>query len=116
MTHLSKAIRLDPAEPRTPYRNVLGITHYVVGEYSTADEIFEENLRTGGPTGPHMDAFHASTYAELGKEEKAKSIIHGLVQSSPEFPVKNWLAKWVKSSDDLSIRMENLYLLGLPQE
>lgn len=116
MTHLSEAIRLDPLEPRTPYRNVLGLTHYVVGEYSAAAETFEKNLRIGGPTGPHMDAFHASTYAELGKEEKAKSIIHGLVQSYPEFPVKNWLAKWVKSSDDLSRRMENLYRLGLPQK
>ena len=116
MTHLSEAIRLDPLEPRTPYRNVLGLTHYVVGEYSAAAETFEKNLRIGGPTGPHMDAFRASTYAELGKEEKAKSIIHGLVQSYPEFPVKNWLAKWVKGSDDLSRRMENLYRLGLPQK
>jgi adenylate cyclase len=116
ITPLSEAIRLDPAEPRTPYRNVQGIAYYVTGEYSTATQLFEKNLRIGGPTGPHMDAFRASNYAELGEEEKAKSIIRDLVQTYPEFPVEDWLAKWVQSSDDLSRRMENLYRLGLPQE
>lgn len=115
MTQLSEAIRLDPAEPRTPYRNVLGIAYYQTEDYSTAAERFEENLRTGGPTGPHMMVFHASTYAELGKEEKAKSVIHDLVRSYPNFPVENWLARWVQSSDDLSRRMGNLHRLGLPQ-
>jgi adenylate cyclase len=116
MTPLSEAIRLDPAEPRTPYRNVLGVTYYATKDYSTAAGLFEKNRRIGGPTGPHMDALRASTYAELGKEEKAKSIIRGLVQSYPNFPVKNWLAKWLKSSDDRARIMENLYRLGLPQE
>jgi hypothetical protein len=62
-----------------------------------------------------MDTLRASTYAELGEEEEAKAIIRDLVQTYPEFPIENWLAKWVQSSDDLSRRMENLYPLGLPQ-
>jgi adenylate cyclase len=116
MIPLSEAIRLDPAEPRTPYLNVLGITYYSTEEYSTAAEVFENNLRVGGPTGPHMDILRASTYAELGQEKKAKSIISDLIQSYPKFPYKNWLAKWVQSGDDLSKLMRNLYRLGLPQE
>ena len=44
---LSQAIRLDPAEPRTPYRNVLGIAHYVAGEYSIAASVLEDNLSRG---------------------------------------------------------------------
>jgi adenylate cyclase len=116
MTPLSEAIRLDPAEPRTPYRNVLGQAYYLTKEYSTAAGLLEENLRTGGPSGPHMDILRASTYAELGQEKQAKAIIRGLIQSHPEFPFEKWLARWVQSSDDLSRLMENLYRLGLPQK
>jgi len=116
MTPLSEAIRLDPAEPRTPYRNVLGQAYYLTKEYSTAAGLFEENLRIGGPSGPHMDILRASTYAELGQEKKAKAIIRDLMQSYSKFPFEKWLARWVQSSDDLSRLMGNLYRLGLPRE
>ena len=77
--------------------------------------MFEESLQVGGPTGPHMDALRASTYAELGEDEKAKAIIRDLVQSHPEFQVENWLATWLQNSDKQPAIMENLYRLGLPQ-
>ncbi|MCP4334685.1 MAG: hypothetical protein GY785_18685 [Gammaproteobacteria bacterium] len=112
---LSEAIRLDPAEPRTPYRNVLGIAHYGAGEYLLAAEIFDENLSNEGPTGPHMDAFRAVTYAKLGKEEEARAIIDKLVHSHPKFPIDNWLARWHGTSNDLSVTMDILYRLGLPR-
>jgi adenylate cyclase len=112
---LTEAIRLDPAEPRTPYRNVLGIAHYLNGEYSTAARIFEDNIRHGGPSGPHMDIFLASTYAELGDAKKAESITLDLLKSHPEFPVEGWLAIWLGSSGDQLKIMENLYRLGLPR-
>jgi adenylate cyclase len=112
---LSEAIRLDPAEPRTPYRNVLGIAHYGAGEYLLAAKLFEDNLSNEGPTGPHMDAFRAATYAQLGKEEEARAIIKKLIQSHPQFPVNRWLAKWLRSSNDLSVTMDSLYRLGLPR-
>ena len=113
---LSEAIRLDPAEPRTPYRNVLGIAHYLSEEYSTAAGIFEENIRNRGPSGPHMDIFRASAYAELGNAKKAGSIIHDLLKSYPQFPVEEWLATWLESSGDQPKIMENLYRLGLPRK
>ena len=113
---LTEAIRLDPAEPRTPYRNVLGIAQYLNGEYSTAARIFEDNLRNGGPSGPHMDIFRASTYAELGNTKKAESIILDLLKSYPEFPVVGWLATWLESSGDQLKIMENLYGLGLSRK
>lgn len=113
---LSEAIRLDPAEPRTPYRNVLGIAHYLDGEYSTAAGIFEENLRRGGPSGPHMDIFRASAYAELGNEKKAGAIILELLKSYPQFPVEEWLATWLEGDGDQPRIMENLYRLALPRK
>ena len=115
MIPLSEALRLDPAEPRTPYRNLLGIAHYLAREYSTAAGVFEENLLIGGPAGPHMDVLRASTYAEMGEDDKAKAIIRDLVQSHPEFPAKNWLATWLQNSDHQPAIMNNLYRLGLQQ-
>ena len=112
---LSEAIRLDPAEPRTPYRNLLGIAHYSAGEYLLAAKLFDDNLSNKGPTGPHIDAFRAVAYAKLGKEEEARSIINNLIHSHPEFPVDAWLAKWHRTSNDLSVTMDSLYRLGLPR-
>ncbi|MFK7848790.1 MAG: hypothetical protein AB8G77_26115 [Rhodothermales bacterium] len=113
---LSEAIRLDPAEPRTPYRNVLGIAHYLSGEHATAARLFEESRHDGGPTGPHVDAFRAINYLEMGNEEQAKTIIQSLIKSSPGFPVESWLAIWLKESGNQAIIMENMYRLGLPRK
>jgi len=115
ITPLTEALRLDPAEPRTPYRNVLGLAYFATGKYARALELFDKNLQLGGPTGPHMDMFRASAYAELGQEEKAKSIISGLAESYPKFPFEKWLARWIKNSDDRERLMGNLYSLGLPR-
>jgi len=112
---LSEAIRLDPLEPRTPYRNVLGITHYAIGEYETAAELFDENLRIGGPTGPHVAAFRAATYAARGENKGAQSIIQDLVSIYPDFPVENWFAKWLRDAGNLSRTMVVLYRNGLPK-
>jgi adenylate cyclase len=113
---LSNALRLDPVEPRTPYRNVLGIAYYTAGEYTEAVRIFEENISIGGPRGPHMDAFRASAFAELGSDREAKSIIDELVKSYPDFPVDSWLQKWLGDGAHLPRKMENLYRLGLPRK
>jgi hypothetical protein len=62
-----------------------------------------------------MDAFRAATYAKLGKDGEARTIIDNLVDTYPEFPVHDWLAKWLRIPNDLSITMDSLYHLGLPR-
>lgn len=115
INRLTEAIRLDPAEPRTPYRNVLGIAHYSAGDYLLAAKALDDNLSIEGPTGPHMDVFRAAAYAKLGKEEEARLIIKNLIRLHPKFPVDRWLTKWIQTSNDHSATMDNLYRLGLPQ-
>lgn len=116
MIPMSEAIRLDPAEPRTPYRNALSITHYVVGEYAAAVRLLDENLEKGGPTGPHMEVFRAASYARLGQEDKAHSILQELDRTKSEFPMKKWLARWHLSVDDLSETVSTLNQLGFTWE
>jgi len=112
---LKEALRLDPAEPRTPYLNVLGIAHYINGNYLNAVESFERNLNRNGPSGPHMEVFRAAAYAELGEEQKAKAIINEINQAYPNYSAEKWLAKWHKSEAALTRTMNHLYRLGLPR-
>jgi tetratricopeptide (TPR) repeat protein len=111
---LTKALRLDPVEPRTPYRNVLGIAHYAVAEYATTAEILEQNLKRGGPPGPHMDIFRAAAYVELGQVQKAQEVIDHVLLSQPRFPVEKWLTQFLGSGDSFRTTMDNLHRLGLP--
>jgi adenylate cyclase len=111
---LLEAIRLDPAEPRTPYRNVLGIAYFATEQYAIASEILENNLKNGGPAGPHMDIFRAASYAALGDKQKSHELINNVTQSHPDFPAENWLSKWIKGNDSLrDATIENLHNLGL---
>ena len=107
------ALRLEPAEPRTPYLNVLGIAYFVTGQYSLALDIFDRNDEQGGPTGPHMQVFRAAVYAELGKEKEARAAIDQFLKSDTAFPAEAWLKQWLGTGDSLSRTMSHLYRLGL---
>jgi TolB-like protein/Flp pilus assembly protein TadD len=111
---LTEALRLDPAKPRVPYLNLLGIAHYVAGNYAAAIDVLERNLERGGPTGPHMDLFRAGGYAELGQEDDARAVIDAMRLSYPEFPYEAWLSRWL-DSDRLHEMLNNLYSAGLPK-
>ena len=93
---------------------MLGIAHFVSGEYAIAAELFDTNLRRGGPATVQLDIIRASAYAQAGRESEAKAIIDRLVESDPEAPFRKWMAKWVKNPDDLERLMTNLHDLGLP--
>ncbi len=89
ISHLLEALRLDPAEPRTPYLNLLGIAHYVDDDYAAAIDALERNLERGGPTGPHMDIFRAGAYVELGRPDDARMVIDTMILRTPSFRIKH---------------------------
>ena len=62
-----------------------------------------------------MATFRAATYAALGKDNEAQSIIQELVRMHPEYPVEYWLAKWLRNTDHLSTTIDQLYRHGLPK-
>ena len=115
VAQLTEALRLDPAEPRTPYLNVLGIAHFVAGDYSAAIDVLERNLERGGPTGPHMDLFRAGAYADLGQDDDARAVVDAMLLSYPEFPAESWLSTWL-DPDSLNKTMNDLYRMGLPRD
>lgn len=111
---LLNALRLDPAEARTPYLNVLGIAYFVTGQYASAVDAFDRNVELGGPTGPHTYLFLAAAYAELGKENQAREVLDRFLQSHAGFPAGKWISQWTGAGDTLNRTMGHLYRLGLP--
>ena len=111
---LTEALRLHPVETRVPYFNVLGIAQYVIGDYDAALGSFEKNLARKGPTGPHMDVFVAATYAQLGRDFQARAILSNLSETNPDYPVEQWMARYIKSEDELQETMDLLRSLGFP--
>ena len=111
---LTEALRLHPDETRLPYFNVLGIAQYVIGDYDAALGSFEKNLARKGPTGPHMDVFVAATHAQLGQDFQAQAILSRLSETNPVYPVEQWMARYIKSEDELQETMVLLRSLGFP--
>jgi tetratricopeptide (TPR) repeat protein len=115
ITPLVEAMRLDPLERRTPYRNVLGIAHYAAGQYPETLDILEDNLQHGGPRGPHMSVFIALSYAQLGRAEEARELLVKTMHSHPEFPIEAWLKNWLTRGNNLEETLALLRELDLQQ-
>ena len=109
---LSKALQLNPDEPRTPYLNMLGAAHFVNGDYENAAVSFERNLDNGGPSGAHVTAFLAASYAMLGEDFEAQAILAQLQSEQPDFPVRQWFSNFMSSRQQLDEVMERIAALG----
>ncbi len=89
-----KAIRLDPMDPRTPYRNILSVVQIHAGNYEQALLALAANKEMGGPQTPGHSATEAAAYAMLGRPDEARRILKTL---PPGFVGGPWLA-WQKRS------------------
>ncbi len=67
-----------------PYRNVLGIALYAAGDYQASLDVLEDNIRRGGPEGPHMDVFRAAAHAQLGQDDAARNLLDDMARSYKE--------------------------------
>jgi len=72
---LSEALEYYQDESRAPVLNILGVAHYVNGDFSTAVERIELDLTRNGPTGSQMDVFLAAAYAPMDKDFEAQAIM-----------------------------------------
>jgi tetratricopeptide (TPR) repeat protein len=110
------ALRDNPEAPRTPYLNILAIAYYVQGDLKKTAQALEENIARGGPVGPHTDVFLAATYTGLGRDFEAEAVIERLLRIAPDYPVRLWLANYVKSDEALTQTMDRLRAAGLPAD
>lgn len=109
------AIRLDPLSIRTPYRNMAGVILFHAGRFEEAFEILSENVRLGGPDGPHMAYYRAGTLARLGRIEEARHEL-GRASTFPyEIDIMDFLSAFrdPREADEL---LDSLESLGFDRE
>ena len=70
---LIKAIQLSGGKVRIPYLNYLGMAYFHNRDFDSAIKIIEKNRTRGGPTGVHMYAYLAASFAMMGIEGKARA-------------------------------------------
>jgi len=70
--YAKRALRLDPLSTRTPYLNILGLLHFLAGNYPEALAAMMRNQERGGPHGPGSMQFLAVTYSKMDEMAKAE--------------------------------------------
>jgi TolB-like protein len=78
------ALRLDPLSARTPYLNILGLLHFLAGNYPEALDALMRNQERGGPLGPGSMQFLAVTYSKMGQMARAELTLKLADTMTPE--------------------------------
>lgn len=107
-------IRLDPLSARRPFRNVAGVVLFHAGRFEEARQVLSENVRLGGPDGPHMVCYRAATLARLGRTEEARRELEKAETFPYEFDIRNFLRAFrdPQEADEL---LESLEPLGFEE-
>lgn len=91
---VERALRLDPMNPRTPYMNILGVLHYLAGDFTAARDYMLRSRERGGPDGPGQMRFLAASYSKLGDSIRAEAILREADALEPDDTEwKNWLLR-----------------------
>jgi tetratricopeptide (TPR) repeat protein len=93
----TRAIRLDPVFPRTPYRNILGLIYFHAGRYQEALDSFLRSDELGGPRNPAMLAYQTASYALLGRDQEARTSMDLLSNFNGGFDWKGWFHRAYKN-------------------
>ncbi len=93
------AIRLDPMNPRTPYRNILGVIYFYAGQYQNALNSFKRSRELGGPRNPAIAAYVVATYSMLGLNGEAKSEFDRLQHNEDKYDWRSWLTRALRKKD-----------------
>ncbi len=108
---LQTAIRLNPADPRAPYLNMLGATYFHCGEHEKAEEALNLNIVQGGECGPHMLAYIAANHYCLGQRHEASKALKELRETESRFSVETWLCRAFQNradAENLLATLENI--------
>jgi len=93
-----RALQLDPLSARTPYLNILGLLHFLAGNYREALDAVMRNQERGGPLGPGTMQLLAATYSKMGEMAKAELSLKLADTMKPED--YNWEAWFLDAFKD----------------
>lgn len=97
---IQRALRIDPSYSRTPFLNILGLVNFHAGKHDKALELFERNIKRGGPSNPGIQAYQAAALASLGRVDEARSIYTLIELQKNEFNYEQWLRRSFRKVED----------------
>ena len=109
--YIEMAIRLDPLNPRLPFRNMLTVARFHAGDYLGAIDATQSNLTKGGPFGPHMMVYLAASYAALGRNEEEQAILRQMKRTSSNngaFSTEGWLRRAAHSEAQIKPLLDEI--------
>lgn len=104
-----RALRLDPAYPRTPFMNILGIINFHAGSHARALELFQRNIERGGPNSPGTQVYLAATLASLGRLDEAGTIYKLIATQKEVFDYEAWLNRSFRRKEDVNMVLDELH-------
>ncbi|MDX1487888.1 MAG: tetratricopeptide repeat protein, partial [Acidiferrobacterales bacterium] len=111
---MNRAMRLAPHYPNW-YSGIVGAAKRFQGNLDEAINAFEQE-RDRTPNSPRPYIWLASTYAEAGREEAARTAAEELLARNPNFSIKQFakFQAW-KNPEDLERLVDGLRKAGLPE-
>jgi adenylate cyclase len=109
------ALRLDPQYISGPYLNILGLAHFLAGDYEGAIDAFRRNLERGGPIGAPALAGLTASYAAAGRTEEARQSAAELLRFFPGFSISRSRTVIVFNSLDPEWLATHLREAGVPE-
>jgi len=96
-----RALRIDPAFSRTPFLNILGLINFHTGKHARALELFERNIKRGGPSNPGIQAYQAAALASLGRLDEARSLYQLIELQKEIFDYEEWLRRSFRNENEV---------------
>ena len=109
---LKKSIRLNPI-PQSQVYDTLGRAYFLARRYEEAIEAYKTAIKLD-PDNQYAHIGLAATYADLGKEEEARTEASEILRIEPSFSIKKY-KKFMFLQVGLEPEIEGLRKAGLPE-
>ncbi len=111
LAFVKKAMRLNPYYPDW-YDWSLGVPNYLLHRYEDAVAA----LSKMSSQNPDSRIYLAASYAQLGRESEAGTMVTQILEANPEFSIERWAEKQpYKNQEDRDHYLEGLRKAGLPE-
>ena len=107
---IKRALEIEPAFIRGPYRNQLGFAYWAAHQYEQSITSLQMNLDKGGP--PQLrqgQAYWTASLVKLDRLDDARQKAENLIAEFPDFSPHTWTdAQWYKDPKDTERLIEAL--------
>ncbi|MBE9525876.1 MAG: hypothetical protein IME94_02790 [Proteobacteria bacterium] len=95
-----RSLRIDPFFARTPFLNILAVINFHIGNYHKTLELFERNIKRGGPIHSGTQSHQVAALVKLGRMKEAGNIYNLMKLHREDFNYIKWLKRSFKMEED----------------